>query len=55
MLALKWSNIAGRKNLIFGSCNLLLMGLGQYQQQHPIVHSGELAGGGSIAVGVSDM
>ena len=35
----------------------LLIGLGQDQQQHPAVHSGGLAGGGSVAlaVDVSDM
>ena len=34
-----------------------LMGLGPDQQQHHAVHTGELAGGGSVAVavGVSDM
>ena len=33
------------------------MYLGQNTQQYPVVHSGELAGGGSlaVAVGVSDM
>ena len=36
--------------------NFLMMGLDQEQQQHPAVLTGELAGGGSVAVavGVSD-
>ena len=34
-------------------CVHLLMGLGQDQQQHPVVHTGgELAGGGSLTVAV---
>ena len=38
-------------------CHSLLMDLGKDQHQHPTVHSGELAGGGSVAVavGVSEM
>ena len=33
------------------------LGQGQDQQKHPAVHTGELAGGGSVAVavGVTDM
>ena len=35
----------------------LLMGLGQDQQQHPAMNTGELAEGGSVAVavGISDI
>ena len=44
---------------LMGLCNSLFTGLGQDQQQHPDVHTGELVGEGSVAVavavGVSDM
>ena len=50
-------NCHAKKKFFLGLCDSLLMGLGQEQQQHPAVHTGELAGGGSVAVavGVSDM
>ena len=44
-------------DFFFYLCYSLLMNLGQDWHQHPTVHSGELARGGSVAVtvGVSDM
>ena len=44
------------KKLFFGSLQALLVVLGQDQQQHPAVHTEELAEEGSVAmaVGVSD-
>ena len=50
MLAQKWSKIAARKKLILGLCDLLVMGLGQDQQQHLAVHSGGVSRGRAVAV-----
>ena len=44
------------KSKFVGLCHSILIDLGQDHQQHPTVHTkGGLAGGGSVAVGVSDM
>ena len=53
ILLQKEAKIAQQKKIIY----FLFFGEGQDQQQHPAVHSGELARGGSVAVavGVSDM
>ena len=53
-MSVPWGAIGDYAKTVFGT---LLVGLGQEQQQHPAVHTGKLAGGGSVAVavGVSDM
>ena len=40
ILAQKLLKITALRVFLGGLCNLLLMGLGQHQQQHPAMHSG---------------
>ena len=44
-----------KKKWFLGLCNLMLLGLGQDQPQDPAVHTGELAGGGSVALAVGGL
>ena len=41
----KWSKIVNIKLFFFGLRNSLLIGLGQDQQQHPVVHNGGVSTG----------
>ena len=43
--AKKWLKITMQKSRLLGLCNLLFMGLGQDQQQHPDVNTEEVSRG----------
>ena len=52
-LAKKCSKSAARKKVnVLGICHSILIDLGQDHQQHPTLHSGGIAGVGSLAVAV---